>query len=578
MKKIKKNKKLSFQLFITTFLLVTVIISVIMLLQYLFFDSLYENYKINQINNKIDELSKKIEDDKFSLIELKATQDEFLFNYNTHLSILDESGNDYANKLKDRQKWYTITGLTLENKTIVFTISEYELYSNLIRLFSDNYDANFDIVKVGDKFNIFYDYISENKVKVVLMTEISPDSDGGFFISNGVAITVKDIRQATQEEINEYSLYDFLPLNMVSTGVLLSDDFFVNDIPKIKTIEKKITDSENNNLVIHAFLSLGNVDDAASALLSYYPYFLTFAVICGVIISFFYSKKVSKPITKISKISGKMAKLNFSETVKISINNEIGQLGSDLNILADSLKTSLLDLENANKQLIEDIKQKKEQEQARKEFVDNVSHELKTPLGIIKCYTESLKDGIVAKSKEEYYDDILEEIDKMTHLVMEMLELSKVESGDLKLNKEEINLKDIIDDNVLLYQLSANDKNINIVVKGNYPAIFADMNKIDSAISNIIKNAVNYGEEFSEISIECLAKEGKNKVSVTNKCKGINQHEAEKFFERFYVGDKSRNKSSTGIGLSICAGIFKAHDFDYGILSDNEYITVWFEY
>ena len=579
MKRTKKRNKLSIQLFITTFLVMTIIISVIMLLQYLFFDFLYENYKINQISAKIEKLSEKIEAGELGLVDLKMIQDEFIFNHNTFISILDEGGNDYANKLKEKQNWYTITALTSDNAEISFTISEYELYSKTIRDISYNDYFNDDIIKVGDEFNIFFDYISENKVIINLMLEMSENPAEELLSSNGTTITITKILDATQSEINEYNTFNSLPISIVSSGVLFVDaSAGVNDITKMKTIEKEITDAENNNLVIRAFLSLKSVDDAAAALLSYYPYFLSLAIICAITISFLYSKKVSKPIIKISTISNKMSKLDFSETVKVEINNEIGQLGNDLNILADSLKTSLCDLENANKQLIKDIEKKKEQEMARKEFVDNVSHELKTPLGIIRCYAESLKDDIISKPKAEYYDDILEEVDKMTNLVMEMLELSKVESGDLKLNKTNIKIRDIINDNVLLYQPSANDKNMNILVKGVYPTMYADANKIDSAISNIIKNAVNYGEEFTEILINCSITEGKNKVSITNKCKGISQYEAEKFFERFYVGDKSRNKTSSGIGLSICAGIFKAHDFNYGILSENEYITVWFKY
>jgi len=569
----KKKRRLSVQLFITTFIVMTVIIAFIMLLQYLFFDVLYENYKIKKVNSEINELGTKIGNDELDLVELKNIQDEFIFTHNTILTVEDEWGSDYANSLKNKQDWYTVTSTTADHREIVFIISEYDLYYNLQREYG--YEINDELIAVGDEFIILFDYIYDNKAKIHMISEYLDIIDDKVDIINSAEIIITEVRSSTQVEIDEYILYDYFFAHNVIEGTVIFEDYAMSNVINIQKLAYTV---DGSTVMINALVSLENVDDAAAALLSYYPYFLALAVLCALIISFIYSSKVSKPITNISSISNKMAMLEFDETVEDIGNNEIGQLGENLNILAHNLQIALIELKDANAQLLKDIEQKKEQEKVRKEFVDNVSHELKTPLGVIRCYAESLKDNIITKTKSEYYDDILQEVEKMTRLVMEMLELSKVELGDLKLNKTKVEVKDIIDDNVILHQLLADDKNMKILARGAFPAVVADTQKIDSAISNIIKNSVLYGEKSSNIIVGGEIKDGVCTVSVTNKCKGISRSEAKKFFDRFYVGDKARSESSTGLGLSICAAIFKAHGFDYGILSDGEAVTVWFEY
>lgn len=572
----KKKKKLFSQLFITTFIVMTVIIAVIMLLQYLFFDVLYENYKTNKMHSAINELAKEIEEDSLNFMELRSAQDEFMFTHNTYVSVVDEWGNSYANSLMSKQKWYTVTAATSDGYEIVFTISDYELYYSLQPEY--DYDTNDELIALGDEFSILFDVIYNNKVKVHIIAEYIEFLGDETNVENKEDIVVLEVKEATQDEIDEYILYEYLYSQNYIEDAVIVEEFVDYSVANVINIEKEVYTKDGKKIIINAVVSLENVEDAAAALLSYYPYFLTLAVVCALIVSLIYSNKVSKPITNISKISNKMAMLHFEETVENKSNNEIGQLGENLNILADNLHNALAELKDANAQLIKDIEQKKEQEKARKEFVDNVSHELKTPLGIIRCYAESLKDDMTTKPKDEYYDDILYEVEKMTRMVMEMLELSKVESGDLKLNKTQLDIKGIIDDNAILHQLLADDKGMKIQVSGDYTHAFADAEKIDSAISNIIKNSVEYGDESSDVKITGETNDKICRISISNKCKGINQSEAEKFFERFYVKDKSRGDGSTGLGLSICAGIFKAHGFDYGINSDGEIITVWFEY
>jgi len=574
----KSKRKLSLQLFINTFVVMALIISVIMIIQYLFFNELYENYKTNKVRNKINNLTYIIENDDINLVEYRSIEDDFMFSHNTYISVTDESGNDYTKKLVNNQNWYTVKAITEDNIYISFTISEYNLYANLQMTPYDNQDYQDELLAIGDEYNIVFDYIGYDVVYVHLITDYKEFVIEGDTLINVASVTIKEIEVATEAEINQYLFHDYFYSQGIVEGAVMISDIETFDAVDVIEINKEAYSKDGEILYIKAIISLVNVDDAAAALMSYFPYFLTFALLCSLIISFIYSKRVSNPIVKISDISNEMAKLNFDKKVDDTRNNEIGLLGKNLNCLADNLQNALAELKDANVQLKEDIKIKKEQEKVRKEFVANVSHELKTPLGVIRCYTESLKDNIITNPEKEYYDDILLEVEKMTRLVMEMLELSKVESGNLKLNKTVLDIKNIIADNIILHQMTAENRGISVTVNGELPKIIADEEKIDSAISNILLNAVTYGEKSSEVKIMGKVNHNICRVSIVNICEGIDKNEAKKFFERFYVGDKSRHEGSTGLGLPICRAIFEAHGFYYGIDSNGETITVWFEY
>jgi len=563
----KKKKKLAVQLFITTFAVMTVIIAMIMLTQYLFFDRLYENYTSKKMHKKVDEISAMIENDELVYMDLVLLENEMILSNNAFLSVSDDFGFDYKNYLYSKQNWYKITAETTQNATVAFVINDIDLYS--YHFMSSNKEDY--LPEVGDEYLAEFEYINENEVKVYYLLE---PNDSQFM--SGQHIKITDIIEATQDEILT-AMNDVRSMFLGTSGTI---EFINVNLVEDNTIliNNKVNDIYGNSINIECIVSLENVSNAASALLLYYPYFLLFSALCALIVSLIYSRKVSRPIIEISNLSDKMANLEFGSQVDDNPNNEIGTLGINLNTLAHNLQSALSELKDANTKLIKDIEQKKIQEEARKEFVANVSHELKTPLGVIRCYAESLKDNITTKPKKEYYDDILQETEKMTRLVMEMLELSKVEAGDLKLKLESFNIKGVIQDNITMHQMAADEKDIEIKIVGDFAEMNADIDKIDSAISNIVLNAIKYGTKSKDVIIKGEVLNNQYKVSIVNEYDNIQEDEVEKFFDRFYVGDKSRHDGGTGLGLSVCAAIFEAHGFEYGINSNGKTIEVWFIY
>lgn len=569
----KINNKLSIQLFVSTFLVIMLIIVTIVAILHFSYDYFYNKYKENKLEKQFNNVIEILETEDVSYSDLLQIESSLSYNENADIIITTQDGLNYKSTLLLKEPIYSIEAVDSYNNTIRFLSSQ--SYNMLMGLYNTENTFQF---KIGEKYNVVYDNLDNNFISLVHIADDTVD-----FASTATAIitevedylkndtiTIKQVDLATQSEIKDYWSNDYL-FGSYITQVSLLD-------PKCYTLEKEIQDIHGNKLNVNLTASFTSVTDATSALVLYYPYFFLISLVTATVVSYIYARKVSKPIVEISGVAENMSKLDFSNKLLTQPNNEIGTLCNSINSLSCNLEKALSDLTDANTKLSHDIKQKKKQEQARREFVANVSHELKTPLGAMRCYIESLKDKVVPHKQDEYYDSILVEIKKMTHLVMEMLELAKVESGDVQLDITEFSLHDMLMDNITLHEFQANDKDMSIIIKGEFPNIKADPRRFDHICSNFISNAVNHGLPSTNILIEGKISDAKCRVSIVNMCDKISDDDIEKFFRRFYMGDKSRNKSGTGLGLAICSAILEAHGIEYGIISHEDSIEVWFEY
>lgn len=201
----------------------------------------------------------------------------------------------------------------------------------------------------------------------------------------------------------------------------------------------------NNDSVIISVSSIQPIEEASKVIDEFYIYvFLGLAIIAG-ILSSIYSNLISKPLTNLNTVANKMSNMDFTVSCDVDREDEIGNLARTLNFLSKNLQNALTDLKQKNQKLEEDIEKERKLENMRKEFVDNVSHELKTPIGIIEGYAEGLKDGIVSGDDAlAYLETIISESQKMNTLVKNMLELSKLESGTIKPKLESFNINRLI--------------------------------------------------------------------------------------------------------------------------------------
>lgn len=281
--------------------------------------------------------------------------------------------------------------------------------------------------------------------------------------------------------------------------------------------------------------------------------FITIGVyISSFILAYFISKRISTPILKINKRAQKMAEGDLTAPFEISDNiKEIKELSETLNYTKEELSKI---------------------NETRKDLLANVSHDLKTPLTMIKAYAETARDlnKDNEEKREENLNIIIEETERLNNLVNDILELSKSEANMNELIKEKFNLTETIETIIHRFDYLREQESYKLIFDYKSPIIvFADKNKIEQVIYNLISNAINYTGKDKKVTITLEKYKKYVRVSVTDTGKGIDEDEIDKIWEKYYKSEKNhqRNKIGTGLGLSIVKGILMSHGFNYGVES-----------
>ena len=317
----------------------------------------------------------------------------------------------------------------------------------------------------------------------------------------------------------------------------------------LKKLELRTINGENKNIIINT--SLDNISETVSIFNKISIVIIFIGSILGILISILISKKISKPIKKLSKISEKMSNLDFSEKYEMKANNEIDILGKNFNSMSNKLEETINSLNETNKELEKDIILLEKVDEKRKEFITNISHELKTPIAIIQGYGEAIHDGI-AETKEEYEEYsglIIDESIKMNKIVLQLIELMK--SEEIAPQMEECNLELIANNIISVYKRE--DIKFNLKISGNTNLI-SDSFRLERALTNYITNAISHlDEENKEINVEIKEIDKDIEVKVFNYGKPIPEESINYLWDRFYKVDKARTRKygGTGIGLSI---------------------------
>lgn len=299
-------------------------------------------------------------------------------------------------------------------------------------------------------------------------------------------------------------------------------------------------------------------------------------LIVSLIWAFFTAKGTAKPISEMNKITKNMAALNFTERLSITSNDEIGELASSVNNMADSLSYALDNLQKANEKLKNDIELERKLDIMRKEFVANVSHELKTPISIISGYAEGLKLNINSADKNLYCDTIIDEATRMNRLVLSILELSKYESGQMPIKREIFDVSPVMA--TLCNRIFANS---NITVINTLPEnlkINADISGTEQVIKAYLENALAHTPAGGTVKIYLHEENGFTKIAVFNTGSHIEPEKLENIWQSFYRGDTSHKRDSNrfGLGLSIVAAIMKMHNLPYGVFNTQNGVCFWF--
>ncbi|MCR3760804.1 HAMP domain-containing histidine kinase [Clostridium felsineum] len=278
------------------------------------------------------------------------------------------------------------------------------------------------------------------------------------------------------------------------------------------------------------------------------------AIICACIIIYYFSQRIIiSPLKKINDVARKIAKGEVEKRVTIESNDEIGELGESFNFMADAIEKA---------------------ENNRREFISNVSHEIRSPITSIKGFIGGMLDGVIPREKEKYYLSLTyDEINRLTRLVNDLLDLSSIEAGHLKLNLSKININEMIRFTVIKFETKIKEKNLKVDVcfDNNELYVMADKDRMSQVVTNLIDNAVKYVYNDGEIKISTKEKYNKAYISIYNNGPQIPEGDFNHIWDRFYKSDKARTtKMSTGLGLPIVRSILTEHGQDINVENKKE--------
>ena len=306
-------------------------------------------------------------------------------------------------------------------------------------------------------------------------------------------------------------------------------------------------------------------------------------LVLSIIALCFFTKKLTNPIMELADISNKMAALDFETKYTSGGQNEIGLLGENFNRMSEKLERTISELKTANNHLQKDIEQKEKLEKMRNEFLGNVSHELKTPIALIQGYAEGLKEEVNedAESREYYCDVIIDEAQKMNHMVRNLLTLNQMEFGTEEIEFTRVNLTEVISNVLQSMEIVAQQKNAKIIFNDQIDIyVWADEYKVEQVVRNYISNAFNHLDGDNIIEVRMISLDGKVRVSVFNTGKSISEEDILRIWDKFYKVDKAhtREYGGNGLGLSIVKAIMESFRQQYGVNNYENGVEFWCEF
>lgn len=281
----------------------------------------------------------------------------------------------------------------------------------------------------------------------------------------------------------------------------------------------------------------------------------------GVIISFFMSKRIADPITRITKSAEGLAEGKYDIKFEGGDYLEIQQLASTLTYAGQEI--SKVDM-------------------MQRDLIANVSHDLRTPLTMLKAYAEMIRDlsGDNPVKRNEHLEIIIEETDRLAQLVNDILDLSKLEDGNQKLNYSEFSITEVLDGIIARYKgISKRSDYIISFEPDEEVSVRCDVIKIQQVIYNLINNAINYTGDDKRVFVRQINKEKSVRIEVSDTGQGIAKDKIGLIFEKYYRSENhKREVIGTGLGLSIVKAILKKHGYSFGVYSViGKGSTFWFE-
>lgn len=359
-------------------------------------------------------------------------------------------------------------------------------------------------------------------------------------------------------------------------------DVFKAYDPEVESYFIDLVGVLDNGYLIFTRASYENIQESADISSRFMAIIGGIVIVLGTVFMFLISRTFTKPILELADISDKMASLDFEARYSGRRKDEIGVLGNSMNILSEKLETTVTELKEANLELERDIANKVQIDELRKEFLSNVSHELKTPIALIQGYAEGLQDNINddAESRNFYCEVIIDEARKMNNMVKKLLSLNEIEFGSGKLDMSRFDIVELVRNVAESVDILAKSKNVKVVFEECEPVfVWADESMIEEVVTNYLSNALNHVSELNVIDISFSRNSDKIRVSVFNTGSIIPEEDINNIWDKFYKVDKARTREygGSGIGLSIVKAIMDLHNEQYGVKNHTAGVEFWFE-
>lgn len=311
-------------------------------------------------------------------------------------------------------------------------------------------------------------------------------------------------------------------------------------------------------------------------------YIAMLVVVVSGVLFWFISKRITDPVLELAGISERMSKLDFEAKYTRQCKNEMDILGNHMNQMSETLEKTISELKTVNNELEKDIQEKIQIDEMRKEFLSNVSHELKTPIALIQGYAEGLKECINDddESRDFYCEVIMDEAGKMNKMVKNLLSLNQLEFGNDTVTMERFDITALIRNILQSTDILIQQNEIHVIFQQEEPVqVWADEFKVEEVFTNYLSNAIHHADNEKIIEIRILRMDKNIRVSVFNTGTPIPEEDIDRVWTKFYKVDKARTREygGSGIGLSIVKAIMDSFHKECGVQNYENGVEFWFE-
>ncbi|MFJ7828374.1 sensor histidine kinase [Psychrobacillus sp. NPDC096623] len=573
-----KKHSVVFKLFIVTTALILIVFSLVLFAEGFFFERFYRSTKIHEIEHAMAQFTEQFNKDGLNEQQVSRRLASFMNQNDASISVL----NDRFERTASNPYFLD---LQADNKTISISIPKEGM----------EMDAIPQKIKIGDVLVIDGIFMDE-KDTIMQPVAIKHDNlsrlqEGLVRVKGKVADFVlpeqRSYNPLYQDALIEDALREWKPkaedesrLQKGSVVQLEWQDKWsgVDYAVLISSLAK----GEDGNRYIFVMTSLQPVGEAVGVLEQYFVYMAPIIVVLVIMLSMIYSRIVSRPLVMLSRSAERLAKLDFTEQTELHSKDEFGELSRNMNALSRNLDAALNELTHANKKLQEEMEEKQRAEQLRKELIANISHELKTPLGIVKGFAEGLQDGVASEKRERYLGLIVNETNRMNALIMDMLELSKFKAKAIRLQTRSISLTALIQKVAESFSHQLDSKYLQIrldTAADEQLLVEADSRRIEQVVLNLLSNAIRHAVENSVITISIKrTTAGKVTTTIENVGPAIAEPDLSRIWEQFYRAEHSRDRKSggTGLGLAIVKHILELHQSRYDVVNTDHGVAFSF--